>query len=162
MATITATMALNSDISDYGLTINNTMTMRKADSTLGLDQTTGLAKRTLINNNHVDLLTCGEGIALDVTADKSAKLYIKNIGTSATDFITIGIGKASTGTTEEGFDLATSAERYCSVGRLYGGDWMLTPWNADKATHGLSDITIQASNATSADPMHLEYMVFFQ
>ena len=162
MATITATMSVSSDISEYGLALNKTMTMNKADSTLGLDQTTGLTKRTLKDTNHVDLLVCGEGIALDVTADKAAKLYIKNIGTSATDYITIGLGKASAGGTEEDFNQATSAERYCSIGRLYGGDWMLTPWNADKATHGLSDVTIKASNATTADPMHLEYMVFFE
>ena len=161
MATITATMSLSSDISDYPLTVNKNMTMNKADSRLGLDQTTGLAKRTVVNNNHVDLLTAGSGIALDVTADKSAKLYIKNVGTSASDYITIGIGKASTGTSEEGFDQADSTERYCQMGRLYGQDWLLIPWHA-LSTNGYNDITIQASNATSADPMYLEYMVFFE
>ena len=98
------------------------------------------------------------GIAADVTAAKSAKLYIKNIGTDTSQYFTIGMGKSSGGSSEEGFDQASSSERYCQIGRLYGGDWMLIPWDAT-ATNGYGDITIQPSVATT---MTVEYMGFFQ
>ena len=158
MATINATISVSSDITDYGTSISKTMTMNKADSTTGIELTTGLAKRTFTAANHVDLLVAGSGIAADVTASKSAKVYIKNVGTSSEEFFKIGIGKASGGSSEEGFDMADSTEKYSQLGRLYGGDWMLIPWQAD-STNGYGDITIMPSVATT---MHVEYMVFFQ
>tara|TARA_R100000808_G_scaffold23909_1_gene53782 strand:- start:1874 stop:2350 length:477 start_codon:yes stop_codon:yes gene_type:complete len=158
MATINATISVNSDISDYGLSLSKTMTMTKAGSTTGLELSTGLARRTFTSTNHVDLLVGGSGIAADVTKNKSAKLYVKNIGTDSTQYFTIGMGKSSGSGTEEGFDQASSAERYCQLGRLYGGDWMLIPWDAED-TNGYGDITVQPSVATT---MSLEYMVFFE
>ena len=159
MATINATIAISSDISDSPISLSKTMTMKKADSNVGMELTTGLSKRSFTSTNHVDLLTAETGIALDVTKDKAAKLYIKNVGSSSTEYFIIGMGKASTTGTEEGFDQADSAERYCSIGRLYGGDWMLIPWNADQSTHGYADITIKPSVATKMD---VEYMVFYE
>jgi hypothetical protein len=158
MATINATISVNSDISDYGLSLSKTMTMTKAGSTTGLELSTGLARRTFTSTNHVDLLVGGSGIAADVTKNKSAKLYVKNIGADSTQYFTIGMGKSSGSGTEEGFDQASSAERYCQLGRLYGGDWMLIPWDAED-TNGYGDITVQPSVATT---MSLEYMVFFE
>jgi len=156
MATITAALNVSSDVTDYGITINKSMVMKKADNTVGLELTTGLAKRSFAANTQVDLLTARTGIAADVTATKAAKVYIKNVGTSATDYFTIGFGNASTSTTEtESNGDATAFQ----LGRLYGGDWMLIPWLAVSTT---GDITIMPSNATAADPMHVEYMVFFE
>jgi hypothetical protein len=156
MATITAALNVGSDITDYGITINKSMTMKKADNTVGLELTTGLAKRSFAANTQVDLLTAGSGIAADVTASKAAKVYIKNVGTSATDYFTIGFGNASTSTTET---VSNGDATAFQLGRLYGGDWMLIPWLAVGTT---GDITIMPSNATAADPMHVEYMVFFE
>tara|TARA_R100000742_G_C4249242_1_gene67756 strand:+ start:149 stop:619 length:471 start_codon:yes stop_codon:yes gene_type:complete len=156
MATITAALNVGSDITDYGISINNTMTMKKADNTAGLELTTGLARRSFAANTQVDLLTAGSGIAADVTASKAAKVYIKNVGTSATDYFTIGFGNASTSTTET---VSNGDATAFQLGRLYGGDWMLIPWLAVDTT---GDITIMPSNATAADPMHVEYMVFFE
>ena len=160
MATINANLSVSSNISDYGLSISKTMTMKKAGTTDGLEKTTGLIRKTYTSGNHVDLLVGGltGGIAEDVTAAKSAKLYIKNIGTDTSQYFTIGMGKSSGGSSEEGFDQASSSERYCQIGRLYGGDWMLIPWDAT-ATNGYGDITIQPSVATT---MTVEYMGFFQ
>tara|TARA_R100000152_G_C6720425_1_gene146526 strand:- start:147 stop:623 length:477 start_codon:yes stop_codon:yes gene_type:complete len=158
MATINATLSVNSDISDYGLSINKTMTMTKAGSTTGLELATGLARKTFTSTNHVDLLTAGSGIAADVTADKSAKLYIKNVGTDSTQYFDIGLGKSSGGASMEGFDQASSAERFCPIGRLYGGDFLIIPWSAD-TTNGYGDVTVKPSVATT---MSLEYMVFFE
>jgi len=158
MAIINATLSVASDVTEYGMGISKTMTMTKADSNTGLDLATGLAKRIFTSTNHVDLLTAGAGIALDVTASKSAKLYIKNVNTSSSEYFTIGMGKSSGGGTEEGFDQADSTERYCQIGRLYGQDWLLIPWEAS-STNGYNDITVQPSVATT---MNIEYMVFFE
>ena len=163
MATINAQLALNSDISSSGLTINKTMQMKKARSTSGLEFTTGLAKRALTNNNHVDLLTAGSGVAADVTAsaaapnETAAKLYIKNVGTDNSKFFTIGKGNSSGSTTETA--ISSDGTAYYTIGRLYGQDWMLIPWDAAATT---GDITIQASDASASSPMHVEYMIFFE
>ena len=103
MATIDATIAVTSDIVD-GLAINKTMTMKKADSTVGLELTTGLAKRSFTSTNQVDLLTAGSGVAADVTASKSAKLYIKNVGSDSTKYFIIGKGNSSGSGTESTID----------------------------------------------------------
>ena len=156
MAQITAQLNVNSDMTDQGIAINNSMTMKKAGNTAGLELTTGLAKRAFTTNNQVDLLVAGSGIAADVTASKAAKVYIKNVGTSTTDYFTIAFGNPSGGTTATASNGDATAFQ---LGRLYGGDWMLIPWLAVGTT---GDITIMPSNASVADPMHVEYMVFFE
>ena len=160
MATINASFSLSSDITDYGMSISKSMTMTKAGSTTGLDKATGLIRKTFTSTNHVDLLVgaASGGIAEDVTKNSSAKLYIKNVSTDSSEYFTIGMGKSSGSGSEEGFDQASSTERYCQIGRLYGGDWMLIPWDAED-TNGYGDITVQPSVATT---MVAEYMVFFE
>jgi hypothetical protein len=158
MAEIKAQLTVNSDISSYGMSINSDMTMNKADSETGLELTSGLAKRAFTVNTQVDLVTGTTAAAgQTVTATKAAKLYIKNVGSSPDKYFIIGKGTASTSTTETTID--SSGTAYYRIGRLYGGDWMLIPWDAVSAT---GDITIQASDATTADPMYVEYMVFFE
>ena len=152
MATINATLSVTSDISDYGLSISKSMTMKKADSTVGLELTSGLAKRAFASLNQVDLLTAGAGVAADVTASKAAKVYIKNVGTTSTEFFTIGFGNAGGGSHTATDGDATAFE----LGRLYSGDWMVIPWLAVSTT---GDITIAPSVATA---MNVEYMVFFE
>ena len=156
MATIKADLSVNSDITEYGLGISKSMTMSKAGSTTGMELTTGLAKRSITAKTHVDLLTAGSGIAADVTVSKAAKVYIKNVNTSSTDYFTIGFGNASGSTTAT---VNNGDATFFELGRLYGGDWMIIPWLATGTT---GDITIQSSAATTADPMHVEYMVFFE
>lgn len=156
MATIKAQLQVNSDITDYGLGINKEMQMKKAGSTLGLELTTGLSRRAITAATHVDLLTAGSGVAADVTASKSAKVYIKNVENSSTDYFIIGFGNASGTTTATVND---NDATFFELGRLYGGDWMLIPWIATSTT---GDITIQASDASASRPMHVEYMVFFE
>ncbi len=153
MATINATLSVGSDISDYGLSISKTMAMKKADSTVGLELTSGLAKRAFASLNQVDLLTAGSGVAADVTASKAAKVYIKNIGTTSTEYFTIGFGNSSGGSTHTATDGDATA---FELGRLYSGDWMIIPWLATSTT---GDITIAPSVATA---MNVEYMVFFE
>ena len=156
MATINANLSVSSNISDYGLSISKSMTMKKAGTTDGLEKTTGLHRRSFLSTNQVDLLTAGSGRSSDVTASKAAKLYIKNIGTSATEYFTVGFGKANTGATKEDFSVAASAERSVELGRLYSGDFMIIPWDAASDEN---DIFVKPSVATN---MVIEYMVFYE
>jgi len=156
MATINATLNINSDIGSYGMTVSNSMTMTKAGSTTGLDKATGLTRTTLTSTNEVDLLTVGAAPVADVTANKAAKLYIKNVNTDSTEYFTIGLGKASTGSSKEDFSVADSSERSVEIGRLYAGDFMIIPW---AAASDENDIFVKPSVATN---MVIEYMVFYE
>ena len=159
MATTTATITLSSsDIADNSLSISNTMTMTTAGTTTGITETTGLARKKIASATEVDLLTLAN---LEVTALKSAKVYIKNTSTHTDKYALIGVGQA------------TGTPIY--IGRLYGGDWMLFPWSAiltdgdgqaasiaDGGTSGNAandDITIKMSDSTETV---IEYMVFFE
>ena len=155
MATINATLNINSDIGSYGMTVSNSMTMTKAGSTTGLDKATGLTRTTLTSTNEVDLLTVGAAPVADVTANKAAKLYIKNVNTDSTEYFTVGLGKAG-GSSKENFDVADSSERSVEIGRLYSGDFMIIPW---AAASDENDIFVKPSVATS---MVIEYMVFYE
>jgi hypothetical protein len=160
MATTTATITLaSSDIADNALSISNTMTMTTAGTTTGITETTGLARKKMASTTLTDLITLNS--FQDITAQKSAKVYIKNTGTATDKYAIIGIGN--------------SAATPYTIGRLYGGDWMLFPWLAlpvdgdgfsasetDDGTYGHAsnqDITIDMSDDTETI---IEYMVFFE
>jgi len=139
MATTTATITLaSSDIADNSLSISNTMTMTTAGTTTGITETTGLARKKVASASLADLITVAN---TDVTAAKSAKVYIKNTSTATDKYGLIGLGDSS-GTP-------------IYLGRLYGGDWMLFPWDANSG----EDITLTMSDATETV---IEYMVFFE
>jgi hypothetical protein len=159
MATTTATITLaSSDIADNSLSISNTMTMTTAGTTTGITETTGLARKKIASATEVDLLTLAN---LEVTALKSAKVYIKNTSTATDKYALIGVGQA------------TGTPIY--IGRLYGGDWMLFPWSAiltdadgqaasiidgGTSAHAANDdITIKMSDSTETV---IEYMLFFE
>ena len=139
MASTTATITLSSgDIADNALSVSNTMTLTTAGTTTGITETTGLARKKVASSSLADLITVAN---TDVTAAKSAKVYIKNTSTHTDKYGLIGIGDSS-GTP-------------IYLGRLYGGDWMLFPWDANSG----EDITLTMSDATETV---IEYMVFFE
>jgi len=139
MATINATVTIGSDIIS-GVSISNTMTMTKAGTNNGLDGTTGLNVKTVQTETAFKLFDHSEGDP----AKRASKVYIRNTGSSATDFFYIGFGE----------DLAAATIE--TIGRLYGSDWMLIPWDAVNAsTH---DIYAKSSTAESA--MTLEFIAF--
>ena len=139
MATTTAQITLTStDIADNALSISNTMTLTTAGTETGLTETTGLARKKIASSSLADLITVAN---TDVTAAKSAKVYIKNTSTATDKYGLVGIGDSS-GTP-------------IYIGRLYGGDWMLIPWDANSG----EDITMTMSDATETV---IEYMVFFE
>jgi len=139
MATTTAQITLTStDIADNALSISNTMTLTTAGTETGLTETTGLARKKIASSSLADLITIAN---TDVTAAKSAKVYIKNTSTATDKYGLVGIGDSS-GTP-------------IYIGRLYGGDWMLIPWDANSG----EDITMTMNDATATI---IEYMVFFE
>jgi len=156
MATINATISVSSDITGYGTQINNSMTMTKAGTVAGLEQATGLVRKTLTSLNEVDLLVVGAGVVEDVTATKAAKLYIKNVNSDSSEFFTVGLGKSSGTSTKQAFAVSGDANRCVELGRLYSGDWMIIPWVAASDEH---DVFVKPSVATT---MVIEYMVFFE
>jgi len=141
MATTTATITLAStDIMDNAISISNTSTLTTAGTDTGLTETSGVARRTFATNSNTILLDHGltSGIAEDVTADKSAKVYIKNTNDrgDGTKYVNI---------------LIVAKE----IGRLYGGDWMFIPWSGGSG----KDIEFTASDTTETT---LEYAVFYE
>lgn len=132
MATTTATLSLaSSDLTSDGLSLTATNTLYKAGTTIGLDQTTGLNKKVYAaaqsNTKLID-----EGAFEDNTHNA---VFIKNTGTSTTDYFTITIGASN-----------------FVIGRLYGGDFAFFPYEGEQ------DIDISSTGTN----MELEYMVVYQ
>ena len=141
MATTTATITIaSSDIADNSFSVSNTSTLTTAGTDTGITETTGLGRKKFASGSNIVLLDGGltSGIAADVTADKSAKVYIKNHNDrgNGTKYVTI---------------LLAAVE----IGRLYGGDWMFIPWCAASG----KDIEFTASDTTETT---LEYTCFYE
>ena len=141
MATTTATITISSsDIADNSFSVSNTSTLTTAGTDTGITGTTGLGRKKFASSSNIVLLDGGltSGIAADVTADKSAKVYIKNMNDrgDGTKYVNI---------------LLAAVE----IGRLYGGDWMFIPWCAASG----KDIEFTASDTTETT---LEYTCFYE
>ena len=141
MATTTATITLSSsDITDNALSISNTATLTTAGTDTGITEFTGIARVKTSTGSNTLLLDFGltGGVAQDVTADKSAKVYIKNINDrgDGTKYVDILI-------------------KTREIGRLYGGDWMFIPYSGGTG----EDIEYTASDTTETI---LEYGVFYE
>tara|TARA_R100000030_G_scaffold73902_1_gene57149 strand:- start:714 stop:1154 length:441 start_codon:yes stop_codon:yes gene_type:complete len=137
MATINATATINSDIASYPVSISGEMTMTKsANPSVGLEETTGLRTKKFTDTTAAVIVEHDE-----LTDDKAHKLYIRNASASRANFfyVAYNASAAAAGTAE-------------TIGKLYGGDWMLMPYN------GNTNITVASS--TSSESQMLEYMVF--
>ena len=135
MATTNATISISSNISSYNTSINSSMTMKKAGSCHGLDETLGLRTKKFNSTTAAEIATLG-----DLTNDGAHKIYIKNASTSKENFFYVAYHATAAGA-------ATDQ----TIGKLYGGDWMLMPYN------GSTDINVASS---TTDIQYLEYMVF--
>jgi len=130
MATTTATLTLSSaDLTGDALSLSTTATLTKAGTTTGMDQTSGVGRKTTTATTQYTLFD-----GSDYTNDKAHKVYIKNTSTTATEYVTIEINSEA-------------------VGRLYAGDWMFFPWGANAATN---DIKLAPSVSTT---FTVEYMI---
>ena len=140
MATVNASISVTSDIMSYPVTISKTMTMTKAGSCNGLENTSGLNSKKVQSTTR--FLLFGNA---DATTLKASKVYIRNTGSDKAQYFVVGYGE----------DLADATNE--TIGRLYGGDWMLIPWDAVAATS--HDIYAFAS---TAEAMTIEYMAFIE
>ena len=119
MATTTATLTLSSsDLTGDALSLSTTATLTKAGTLTGLDQFTGVARKTFATSSIQTLIAKG-----DYADDKAHKVYIKNTSSVATENIIVTIESQL-------------------LGRLYAGDWALLPFNGDQ------DIKITPSVST--------------
>ena len=146
MAT-TATISISSDIAPGFGGISNTMTLTKAGTLNDIEETTGFSRRRLAATTLVDLIIMADASLIQETDDNTAhKVYIRNIGDGKgsidkSTYVTVGIGdKAGTPQT---------------IGRLYGGDWMLFPVTGVDG----EDVTVQPE---TDNPVVLEYVMFYQ
>tara|TARA_Y100001963_G_scaffold149269_1_gene228448 strand:- start:959 stop:1426 length:468 start_codon:yes stop_codon:yes gene_type:complete len=155
MATITATLNVSSaDLTSSPLSLSKTMTMTKDTSATtagdGLEFTSGLIRRKYTATTEVDLVTTGTQMYGTPTASKAGKLYIKNTGSSTTDFVSIGLGDATGG---EELDDGSSK---ITLGKLYGGDFMIIPY------HGATDVGDVLVKPSTAEATTIEWMLFFE
>mgnify|MGYP003658346028 FL=1 len=128
MATTTATLTLTSDINTDALALTTTHTLNKAGTTLGLEQTTGLAKKIYATaQSNATLISAG-----DYTDNTASRVYIKNTGSSSTDYFTLEVGASN-----------------IVLGRLYGQDFTWLPYEGEQ------DIDISSTGTN----MELEFMV---
>ena len=77
----------------------------------------------------------------ELTDDKAHKVYIRNASTNKANFFYIAYNASAAA--------QTTAE---TIGKLYGQDWMLFPYNGNT--------NIVAASSSSTDTQYLEYMVF--
>jgi len=111
MATTTATLTLTSDINTDALALTTTHTLNKAGTTIGLEQTTGLAKKIYAAaQTNVTLISAG-----DYTDNTASRVYIKNTGSSSEDFFTLELGGSN-----------------IVIGRLYGQDIAWLPYEGEQ------------------------------
>ena len=120
MATTTATLTLSSaDLTGDALALSTTATLTKAGTVTGLDQTTGVGRKTYTSTSIATLVD-----KADYDDDKAHKVYIRNTSTVATENIAITVEAQL-------------------LGRLYAGDWALLPFNGDQ------DIKVTPSVSTA-------------
>ena len=135
MATTTATISLNSaDLLSDNLSLSATMNLNKGGTTAtGLDQF------------RMERFIIGTGTQFDVIEATTAAsedanyVYLINKNTDPTHYVIVSL-----------YDVV--------VGRLYAGDWMFMPWDADVVAVGAggSAIEIQAYVADAT----IEYCLF--
>ena len=128
MATTTATLTLTSDINTDALALTTTHTLNKAGTTIGLEQSSGLAKKIYAAaQTNTTLISAG-----DYADNTASRVYIKNTGSSSTDYFTLELGASN-----------------IVLGRLYGQDFTWLPYEGEQ------DIDISSTGTN----MELEFMV---
>jgi len=136
MATTTATISINSSIMSYPTSINKTMTMKKLQSCTGLEETSGLRTKKFIATTETVVVEQDE-----FTSTKASKVYMRNTSSDKAHYFYVAKHASAAAVDTDGE----------TIGKLYGGDWMLIPYLADV------NITVASS---STDTVILEYMVF--
>ena len=136
MATTNATINISSDITTYPISISKTMTMKKFQSNVGLEETSGLRFKKFAATTETVVVEQDE-----FTSTKGCKVYMRNTGTNPAEYFYVAKHASAAASDTDGE----------TIGKLYAGDWMLIPYLADV------NITVAPSTTNS---MTLEYMVF--
>ena len=136
MATINASISVSSDILSYPINIDKSMTMTKAGTSRGLDETTGLRTKKFGAVTTAAVIVEHD----ELTDDKAHKVYIRNTSSNKANFFYVAYNASAAA--------ATTSE---TIGKLYGGDWMLMPYD------GNTNITVASDGGIEQT---LEYMVF--
>lgn len=117
MPTTTTRVVISStDLLSSTLSVDATATLTQAGGSTAINNSTGLAVKTLASGHAEYKLFEAD----DYTDDKASKLYLKSPSTTAAEYFLIKFG-----TTQ--------------VGRLYAGDVALIPWD------GTQDVMIDPS-----------------
>ena len=137
MATIDATATITSEIASYPITIIGEMEMTKsANPSVGLEETTGLRTKKFTTKTAAVIVEHDE-----LTDDMAHKVYIRNASANRANFFYVAYNASAAA--------AATAE---TIGKLYGGDWMLMPYNGN--------VNITVASSTDPETQMLEYMVF--
>jgi len=135
MATTTATISLSSsDLLTDNLSLSSTMSLNKGGTTsTGLDQFR-MERFKIATGTQFDLIE-----ATTAASEDANYVYIVNKNTDPTHYVIVSI-----------YDVV--------IGRLYAGDWMWMPWDADVVAVGAggSAIEVQAFVAEAT----IEYCLF--
>tara|TARA_R100001443_G_scaffold839_1_gene3258 strand:- start:652 stop:1098 length:447 start_codon:yes stop_codon:yes gene_type:complete len=136
MATTTATLTLSSaDLLSDNLSLSATTTLNKGGTTAtGLDQFRMERFILAPGTGQVDLIE-----ATTAASEDANYVYICNKNTDPTHYVVVSI-----------YDVV--------IGRLYAGDWMFMPWDADVVALGAGGSAIEVE-AEVAD-ITLEYCLF--
>tara|TARA_B100000497_G_scaffold127461_1_gene169345 strand:+ start:1522 stop:1947 length:426 start_codon:yes stop_codon:yes gene_type:complete len=139
MAT-TCNITIASDIAPGFGGISESMTLTQAGNLTDIDSTTGFSLRKLSATGAVDLVTMANEL-VEPKDSVAAKIYIRNIGDGR------GNIDKSVGVT-----IGVNAE---TIGKLYGGDWMMMPLTCIDA----DDVT---ANPDTDNTVVLEYIMFYE
>jgi hypothetical protein len=147
MATTTAALTISSsDLVGDALSLSTSKELHKADTTIGVDQTTGYAKVYLTSVQPIDIFPVIQENGSDPAGgfeDKTHWIYVCNKSETPTEFVTITISSQV-------------------IGKLYAGDWMWMPWSQSLDTHAgnlHADIELTPSVATG---MFVDFAMFHE
>jgi len=136
MATTTATITLSSaDLLSDNLSLSATMNLNKGGTTAtGLDQFRMERFILPTGDGNVDLIE-----ATTAASEDANYVYLCNKNTDASHYIIVSL-----------YDVV--------VGRLYAGDWMFIPWDADTVAVGAGGSAIEVEALVAE--AELEYCLF--
>ena len=135
MATTTASITLSSsDLLTDNLSLSATMNLNQGGTTgTGLEQFR-MERMVLPTGTQFDLIE-----ATTAATEDANYMYICNKNTDVTDYVIISINSEV-------------------IGRLYAGDWMFFPWDADLVALDANDSAVEAQAFTH--DATLEYCLF--
>jgi len=135
MATTTATITLSSaDLLTDNLSLSATMNLYQGGTTAtGLEEFR-MERMVLPTGTQFDLIE-----ATTAATEDANYMYIINKNTDVTDYVIISIKDEV-------------------IGRLYAGDWMFFPWDADAVALDANDSAVEAQAYTH--DVTLEYCLF--